>query len=330
MNYPEMRLQRLRQNPSIRKMVKEHHLRADQFIMPIFIDEGITQPSKIDALPGIMKHGLNSLNEEVKEIAESGIISVILFGIPKEKSETGNNAYSDDGIIQKAIRQIKHAFPNVVVITDCCLCEYTTHGHCGILKNNSTSDTFDSEATLTILGKIAVSYAKAGADIVAPSGMIDGMVISIRDALDEQGYEMTSILSYAAKFASQFYGPFRDATNAHHFNGSRDHHQMGVSQGKEAIREVLMDESEGADMVMVKPGLPYLDVVRIVSEQSQLPVAIYQVSGEYAMLKLAAEKGIVDEVSAFEEVFLSMKRAGASLIISYYAKEMAGYIRENL
>ncbi len=320
MKYPELRLQRLRQTQSVRQWVNETHLNKTDFIMPLFISESITHLHEVPSLPGVMQHTLDSMLSEVEEIAAAGITSVLLFGIPKSKDEEGSQAYNANGIVQKAIRAIKQRFPQMIVIADCCLCAYTRNGHCGIMENG----VLDNDRTLTTLGKVAASYANAGVDIVAPSGMMDGQVQAIRKSLDQAGKPMAAILSYAVKYASSLYGPFRQASGSgEHFDGDRKHHQLAPGQAREALREAQLDIQEGADMLMIKPALFYQDMIWRVRQETLLPIVAYNVSGEYSMLKMAAQAGLFDEKDIFREAFLGLKRAGADLIISYYAKEMA-------
>lgn len=314
--YPSQRLQRLRKTPALRALVAETRLSADDFIMPIFIHEALKEARPIQALPGIYQHSLQTLSDEVRRIQSVGIRAVILFGIPAHKTPNAEEAYHPNGVVQRAITLIKTTYPDCVVIADCCLCEYTSNGHCFVMPNGQP----DNDATLTVLQKIAVSYAKAGADIIAPSGMMDGMVQAIRFALDQQGYCLTAIMSYAVKYASAFYGPFREAAGSSDvFVGDRKHHQMNPAQRKEAFLESEQDTQEGADILMIKPASVYMDIIRDIRNTSQLPLAAYHVSGEYAALKAAAKAGVLDEFSAFEEVFFGLKRAGADLIISYFA-----------
>lgn len=302
---------RLRQTELIRTWVEETNLSPKNLIMPIFINESLEKHRSISSLPGINQWSLNDVLEEVKEIVALKIPAIILFGIPKSKDEKASEAYNPEGIIQNALRLIKSNYPDLIILADCCLCEYTDHGHCLIEEN-----------TLETLQKIAISYAKAGADLIAPSGMIDGMVAAIRTALDENNHQNTLIMSYSAKYASAFYGPFREAAgSSDNFTGDRKHHQMNPPQREEALREAQLDTEEGADFLMVKPAGPYLDIIRDIKNTTHLPVAAYQVSGEYAMLKSAAKEGIIDEKAAFEESLLAIKRAGASHIITYYAKD---------
>ena len=313
------KLQRYRHNQTIRDLVSETTVSTNDLIMPIFVHETLTEKREIASLPGLYQWSLNDVLDEVNEIVALGIKAVILFGIPENKDAAGSSASLESGVIQETIRKIKAAHPKLIVIADCCLCEYTDHGNCGVLNGN----TFNTNATLTRLNEIAVSYARAGVDIVAPSGMMDGMVRSIRTALDNDNFHGVSIMSYSSKFASSLYGPFRDAAGSSEFCGDRKHHQLNPSQRKEALRESIIDEQEGADYLMVKPVMFYLDICRDIAEQSQLPLAAYQVSGEYAMLKQAAASGMADEYDLFHESLLSIKRAGVSLIITYYAKDFA-------
>ena len=311
---------RYRKTPAIRRMLEETVLTANNFIMPIFINENLTEKKEIKPLPGIYQHSLETLNQEIDDIQNLKISAVILFGIPKEKDEKATASYHEDGIIQKAIRQIKNYAPNMVVIADCCLCEYTSHGHCGVMEN----DQLQHKKTLNVLQKIARSYATAGCDIIAPSGMMDGMVKAIRQVLDENQFSLISIMSYAIKYASASYGPFREAAGSEaNFKGDRKHHQMNPTQRSEAKLERDQDIREGADYIMVKPAGNYLDIIRDTKNETTLPIAAYQVSGEYAMLKQAAKAGIINEKEAVHESLISIKRAGASLIITYYAKEYA-------
>ncbi len=308
-------MQRLRTRPAIRALLSENHLVPAHFIQPLFVHEGLLSPCEITALPGVWHHTQESVLKEAEALLQVGIRHVLLFGIPIHKSHDGALAYADNGVVQTAIGQLKSHFPELVVIADCCFCDYTSTGHCLLSSQEETKQG---------LAKIACSYAHAGVDVVAPSAMVDGQVESIRRGLDEAGFASTLILSYAAKYASAFYGPFRVASgSADCFTGDRRHHQINPTQRYEAIREVRLDEEQGADMVMVKPGTPYLDIVRDIKNKSLLPLAVYQVSGEYAMLKQAARQGIVNEMEAFLETFVGFRRAGADLIVSYYAKTWA-------
>ena len=315
-----LRFQRYRQTPAIRRLVSETALLPQHFIAPLFIQEDLSGAVPISSLPGQSRFGLDAVCDEVRSLVDLGIQAVILFGIPSSKDAQGTASYDENGIIQQAIRLLKATFPDLVVMADLCLCEYTNHGHCGILDE---SGCLQNDATLPVLAKIAQSYAAAGVDVVAQSGMMDGAVMAIRQGLDRAGHQNVMILAYAIKYASQFYGPFRDAAGSgDEFVGDRKHHQLAPSQRREALRDGLADEQEGADMLMVKPAMPYLDMVRDLRERTGLPVVAYQVSGEFAMLKQAVVSGIIDDERAcFEEALIGMRRAGADLIISYYAKE---------
>ncbi len=316
MTFPAVRLQRYRQTPQIRKILAETFLDVRHLIMPLFIREGIVDKKPIPQLPNIFQQSIQTLLPEVERLANLGISTLLLFGIPLEKLPYPIGAFSKIGIIQQAIRLIKQEFPKMIVIADCCLCEYSADGHCGLYSNGQ----WMNDQTLELLKKIALSYAEEGVDIIAPSGMMDGMVRAIRQGLDEQGHTMVSIMSYAIKFASNFYGPFREAAGSVDvFKGDRRHHQVAYTQKKESIREALLDIEEGADYLMVKPGLPYLDILSELRSKTLLPLAAYQVSGEYAMIKAAAAAGILDEAAAFEETLIALRRAGADFIITYYA-----------
>ncbi len=319
MSFPDHRLQRLRRTGSLRDLVAETRLDADDFVMPIFVNEALSSPRAIKSLSGIYQQSFTSLLDEVRDCVESGIKAVLLFGIPEKKDGLGSEADNPNGVVQLAIGMIKAQFPDLVVIADCCLCEYTDHGHCGVLKDG----VLDNDGTLSRLARIACSYAKAGADVVAPSGMMDGMVRVIRRALDQAGYQQVSIMSYSAKYASALYGPFREAAGSGQFSGDRKHHQMAPSQSREALLEAQLDVEEGADFLIVKPATLYLDIIRAVHDRFLVPVVAYHVSGEYAMVKAASGLELLDEAAVFQETFMAMKRAGAQLIISYYAKEMA-------
>ncbi len=332
--FPISRPRRLRQTQALRNMIRENSLSVSDLIYPIFVRHGTGIQDEIPSMPGQYQWSLDQLPGEVKTIAGLGIPAVILFGIPDEKDPVGVENYSPDGIIQQAVRVIKATEPGMVVITDVCLCEYTDHGHCGLLnvgeaKKEQLPDGYVlNDPTLEVLGRVAVSHAEAGADIVAPSGMMDGMVAAIRSALDEAGYEHLPILSYAVKYASSFYGPFRDAADGAPKFGDRKSHQMDPANSREALREAAIDVAEGADMLMVKPGLPYLDVIRQVRDAFvELPLVAYNVSGEYAMIKAAAANGWMDERSAVMEALIGFKRAGADLIITYHAKDAANWLK---
>ncbi len=325
MGFPKQRMRRLRQNENIRRLVRETRVSVDDLIMPLFVrpGKGIKQP--ISSMPGNYQMSIDKLTEEAKELEGLGIPGIILFGIPEKKDEMGSGAYADDGIVQKAIIAIKKATKNILVITDVCMCEYTNHGHCGFISKDEKTGHFDvdNDMTLELLVKEAVSHAKAGADIVAPSDMMDGRVAAIRKALDSAGFQYTPIMSYAAKYASAFYGPFREAQDSTPQFGDRKTYQMDPANRREAVREVMMDLEEGADVVMVKPAMPYLDVISDVRAAVDVPVAAYQVSGEYAMIKAAAQNGWIDERAAALESLIAIKRAGADLIITYFAKDIA-------
>ncbi|MEK7829363.1 MAG: porphobilinogen synthase [Deltaproteobacteria bacterium] len=319
MLFPRYRPRRLRKNEILRRMVRETTLSADDLILPLFVTFGRNVKKPIGSMPGHYQMSVDNLAKEAKEIKSLGIPAVILFGIPEHKDEIGSEAYNPKGIIQQAIKTIKNKAPELVVITDVCMCEYTSHGHCGIIKNNDV----DNDATLELLAKEALSHAKAGADMVAPSDMMDGRVAVIRKALDENGFQNMPIMSYAVKYASAFYGPFREAAESTPEFGDRRSYQMDPANSDEAIREVRLDIEEGADIVMVKPALPYLDIIRRIREEFDYPVAAYNVSGEFAMIKAAAELGWMDGEKAMMESLISIKRAGADLILTYFAKEAA-------
>ncbi len=317
--FPVRRMRRLRTS-KFRSLVRESELDVKDLICPVFIDENISEPLEINSMPGYYRIPLDMVADEVACISELGIPAVILFGIPKEKDETGSHAYGEEDVIQKAIRAIKKKENDMVVITDVCLCEYTTHGHCGIVGEKKQ---ILNDPTLEILGKIAVSHARAGADIVAPSGMMDGMVQAIRKALDDNHFEDIPIMSYAAKYSSCFYTPFREAAESGYAFGDRSTYQMDPANADEAMREVELDVKEGADIIMVKPALPYLDIIYRVKQSFRMPTAAYHVSGEYSMIKAAAKMGWIDENKAIYESLLCIKRAGADMILTYFAKDMA-------
>jgi porphobilinogen synthase len=322
--FPTVRLRRTRQNDKLRGLVRETHLSVDQLIYPLFIAEGINEPRAISSMPGIVQWPLEHLGREAERIAHLGIPAVLLFGIPTEKDEVGSQAYHSQGIIQKAIRSIKAETPDILVITDVCLCEYTSHGHCGVIHNGYVQN----DESLKLLADMALSHVEAGADMVAPSDMMDGRVGAIRHILDEHGFSQTPIMAYSAKFASGFYGPFREAAQSAPQFGDRRSYQMDPANVREALREVDLDIAEGADIVMVKPALAYLDVIRRVRGRCDLPIAAYNVSGEFAMIKAAAQNGWIDERRITMEVLTGIKRAGADIIITYFAPEVAGWLRE--
>ena len=313
------RTRRLRKTESIRRLVRENRLTVDNFIYPLFIEEGENICTEIASMPGVFRYSLDKLENELVEITSLNIPAVILFGIPSHKDEVGSETWNDKGIIQQTIRYIKKNYPDLYVITDVCFCEYTSHGHCGIIENGDVLN----DATLVNLQKQVISHARAGADMVAPSGMMDGMIQAIRQALDQEGFYNLPIMSYAIKYASAFYGPFRDAADSAPSFGDRRTYQMDPSNRMEGMREAEIDEEEGADILMVKPALSYLDIIRDLKNQSNKPIACYNVSGEYAMIKAAAEKGWIDGDRVMMESLLSMKRAGADLIITYFAKDAA-------
>lgn len=324
--FPEVRMRRLRRTQNIRKMVQEVQLNMNDYIYPIFVIEGQDIKNEIPSMPGIYQFSLDHLLEEVQRAVDAGVIAIMLFGIPAKKDECGSEAYNDDGIIQQAVRLVRTHYPELVISTDVCMCEYTSHGHCGLIKG----ETVDNDSTLELLAKIAVSHAKAGADILAPSDMMDGRIGVIRDALDEAGYKDVIIMAHAVKYASSFYGPFRDAAeSAPHF-GDRKSYQMDPASGtRQALAEIALDVEEGADMVIVKPGLPYLDLVSAAYENTLVPVVAYNVSGEYAMVKAAAQNGWIDEKAIVMEMMLAFKRAGAKMVITYHAIDIGNWLKEN-
>lgn len=325
MQFPQYRPRRLRRTENMRRMIRETRLSVDNLIYPLFVVPGEKVRRQVPSMPGVFQLSRDELVREAKEVAGLGIPAVILFGIPEEKDERGSEAYSQSGVVQQAVKAIKDAVPDLVVITDVCMCEYTSHGHCGILNKNKE---VDNDATLDVLARIAVSHAKSGADIVAPSDMMDGRVRAIRQALDENGLHNTAIMAYSAKYCSGFYGPFREAAQSAPQFGDRRSYQMDIANAEEAIREVLMDIEEGADIVMVKPALAYLDVIRRVKDQFDFPLAAYNVSGEYSMIKAAAEKGWLEEKRIVMEILTSIRRAGADMILTYFAKDVATWLRE--
>lgn len=318
------RHRRLRTHPTVRAMVRETEIKAADFIYPIFVTEGENVRNPIASMPGVDQFSIDLLLKETDEVVELGISSIILFGIPNEKDATGSEAYDDEGIIQRATRAVKERHPELVVVADTCLCEYTDHGHCGVIHNNDV----DNDASLVLLARTAVSQAKAGADIIAPSNMMDGFVAVIRQALDDAGYQNIPIMSYAVKYASAYYGPFREAAQSTPQFGDRKTYQMDPANRMEAMREAESDILEGADFLIVKPALSYLDIIRDVKNHVLLPVVAYNVSGEYAMVKAAALNGWVDEKKIVLETLTSMKRAGADIIMTYHAKDAARWLEE--
>ena len=324
MSFPQTRLRRLRANRALRGLVRETRLTAADFVYPMFVAHGIDRREPIDAMPGIDRLSIAHAVQEAGEAAAMGIPGVLLFGLPAAKDDEGSGAWDDEGVVQLATRAIKEAHPDLLVITDLCLCEYTSHGHCGVLRSDGY---VDNDATLELLNRTAVSQARAGADMIAPSDMMDGRVGTIRRALDDDGLTETPILAYSAKFASAFYGPFREAADSTPAFGDRRGYQMDSANGEEAVREARLDVEEGADMLMVKPALPYLDVIRRVKDATAMPLAAYNVSGEYSMLKAAVAAGYLDERTAVLETLTSIRRAGADIVITYHAKEAALWLQ---
>jgi len=319
MHYPEYRPRRLRRNENMRRLVRETKLSVDDLVYPLFVtfDEKVKKP--IASMPGNFQMSIDHLVGEVRKTKELGIPAVLLFGIPETKDEMASGAFAENGIIQQAVKAIKDKVPDILVMTDLCLCEYTSHGHCGMLDGYEV----DNDATLEVLGETAVSQAKAGTDVIAPSGMMDGQVLAVREALDEEGFEHVPIMSYSAKYASCFYGPFRDAAESAPQFGDRRSYQMDPPNSDEAMREITLDVEEGADIIMVKPALPYLDIIHRAKEEFDLPLAAYNVSGEFSMIKAAANLGWLDEERAMMESLTSIKRAGADIIITYFAQDAA-------
>ena len=319
MVFPEYRPRRLRRNDNLRALIRETHLSPDQFVSPVFIMPGKKKREEIPSMPGVYRMSVDQLGKEAEECLSLGVNSMLLFGLPDKKDAMGSGAHAKDGIIQRGIRELKNKAPQLTVMTDVCLCEYTDHGHCGCL----IGETVDNDATLEILAKTALSHAQAGADVVAPSDMMDGRVAEIRAALDEENFDMVPIMSYAVKYASAFYGPFRDAAECAPQFGDRRSYQMDPANAREALREATLDVDEGADILMVKPAVAYLDIISRLHDEFDLPIAAYHVSGEYAMIKAAAANGWIDGERVMAETLLSIKRAGADIIITYGAKEMA-------
>jgi len=325
MQFPQYRPRRMRRTENLRRMIRETRLSVDNLIYPLFVVPGEKVRRPVASMPGVFQLSRDEVVREAKEVAKLKIPAVILFGVPEEKDERGSEAYSQSGVVQQAVKAIKDATPDLVVITDVCLCEYTSHGHCGILKGQEV----DNDATLDVLARIAISHAKSGADIVAPSDMMDGRVRAIRQALDENGFSQTAIMAYSAKYCSGFYGPFREAAHSAPQFGDRRAYQMDIANAEEAIREVTMDIEEGADIVMVKPALAYLDIIRTVKNMFDFPLAAYNVSGEYAMVKAACERGWLEEKRIVMEILTAIRRAGADMILTYFAKDVARWLAES-
>jgi porphobilinogen synthase len=317
--FPVTRLRRFRRTASLRGLVRETQLHLDQFVMPFFV---APEPLANEALPGLARFDVEGLVREVDGLASAGVRAVILFGVPAEKDEEATGAWEDDGIVQQALRALRPRFPELVLLTDVCLCEYTSHGHCGVVVDGE----IHNDRSVELLARTALSHAEAGADIVAPSDMMDGRVAAIRESLDEQGFESTPILAYSAKYASAFYGPFREAADSAPSFGDRRGYQMDPANVREALRECELDIAEGADAIMIKPALPYLDVIRAAREAFRVPLAAYNVSGEYAMVKAAAQAGWLDERTAALESLTAIKRAGADLILSYWTRDLPAWL----
>jgi porphobilinogen synthase len=323
MAFPATRMRRLRQSGLLRGMVRETELAISHLVYPMFVELGTDRRRPIESMPGIERLSISHAGEEAGEAHEVGVPAVLLFGIPAEKDEQASGAYDEEGVVQLAVRALKEAHPELVVITDVCLCAYTSHGHCGVVREDGV---VDNDVTLELLAKTAISHAESGADAIAPSDMMDGRVGAIRSQLDGEGHADTPIVAYSAKFASAFYGPFREAADSAPAFGDRRTYQMDPANADEAVREALLDVEEGADVVMVKPALPYLDVIRRVKEATRVPVAAYNVSGEYAMVKAAAAAGYLDERGAVLEGLTGIRRAGADIVITYHAKDVAGWL----
>jgi len=324
MTFPTVRLRRLRKNDNIRRLIRETQISVDDFVYPVFVIFGEQVKKPVHSMPGVYQFSIDNIQEEAREIVDLDIPAILLFGIPETKDEIGASAFIEDGIIQRAIYELKSKYPELYIITDVCLCEYTSHGHCGPIENGEVSN----DKTLELIAKTALSHVKAGADMVAPSGMMDGQVQAIRTGLDNEGFEHIPIMAYSAKYASSFYGPFRDAAQSAPGFGDRRGYQMDPPNSDEALREVELDIQEGADIVMVKPALAYLDIIYRVKEQFGFPVAAYNVSGEYAMVKAAARNGWINEEKITMEILTSIKRAGADIIINYFAKDVAHWLKE--
>lgn len=318
------RTRRLRQTAALRSMVRENHIRVEELIYPLFVIDGKDIAEPVLSMPGICQYSVDRMKEELDRVVLAGIPAILIFGIPDHKDEVGSGAYDENGIVQRAIRQIKQVYPDLIVIADVCLCEYTSHGHCGLIKDGIILN----DETLPLLCAAAVSYARAGADIVAPSDMMDKRVGAIREALDKEGFTYTPVMAYSAKFASGYYGPFRDAAHSAPGFGDRKTYQMDPANGREAMREVEEDIAEGADMIIAKPAMAYLDIIKEIRRKFNIPIVAYNVSGEYAMVKAAAEKGWIDEKKIVMENLIGMKRAGADMIITYHALEVAEWLKK--
>jgi porphobilinogen synthase len=322
------RPRRLRRSLALRNLIRETHLSVHDFVLPLFVSEKVQQRRPIASMPGVFQLSVKEVADETRAVQDLGLQAVLLFGIPEEKDEQASGAYAEDGIVQKALKAIRSKCPDLVTITDVCLCEYMSHGHCGVTRIDGDHFHVLNDETVELLVKTALSHAATGADIVAPSDMMDGRVGAIREALDERGFDQTAIMSYAAKFASAFYGPFREAAESPPQFGDRRSYQMDFANANEALREVALDIDEGADIVMVKPALPYMDILWRVRERFRKPTAVYHVSGEYAMVKSAVEKGLLNERDAVIEIMTALKRAGADIIVTYWARELARWLRE--
>jgi len=322
------RPRRLRRSRGLRNLIRETNLSARDFILPLFVSEKIEKRQVIESMPGVFQFSPDGIVEEARRAQDLGLQAILLFGVPREKDEQASGAYAENGVVQKTLRAIKSKCPEVVAITDVCLCQYMSHGHCGVARIDGDHFHVLNDETVDLLVKTALSHAQAGADMVAPSDMMDGRIGAIREALDANGFDQTGIMSYAAKFASVFYGPFREAAESPPRFGDRRSYQMDCANAEEALREVALDVEEGADILMIKPALPYIDILWRVRERFAKPTAVYHVSGEYAMVKAAAEKGFLDERAAVLEIMTSLKRAGADIIVTYWARELAEWVRE--
>ncbi|PYK93903.1 MAG: porphobilinogen synthase [Verrucomicrobia bacterium] len=322
------RPRRLRRSRGLRNLIRETNLSARDFILPLFVSEKIEKRQAIESMPGVFQFSPDGIVEEARRAQDLGLQAILLFGVPREKDEQASGAYAENGVVQKTLRAIKSKCPEVVAITDVCLCQYMSHGHCGVARIDGDHFHVLNDETVDLLVKTALSHAQAGADMVAPSDMMDGRIGAIREALDANGFDQTGIMSYAAKFASVFYGPFREAAESPPRFGDRRSYQMDCANAEEALREVALDVKEGADILMIKPALPYIDILWRVRERFAKPTAVYHVSGEYAMVKAAAEKGFLDERAAVLEIMTSLKRAGADIIVTYWARELAEWVRE--